>query len=176
MTEVILEASDKTAIPVHAAIEGELAGLLDAAPAFVKGFAALSEFKAKSGQVLVVPGPDGSIDQVLFGLGSAEALDAMAFRALPAKLPAGDYRIATAPAAIAFDQIALAFALGSYRFDRYKPRAAERPRLVAEGVDVAEVRHVAHACALARDMVNTPANDLGPVSYTHLTLPTICSV
>ena len=163
MTEVILEASDKTAIPVHAAIEGELAGLLDAAPAFVKGFAALSEFKAKSGQVLVVPGPDGSIDQVLFGLGSAEALDAMAFRALPAKLPAGDYRIATAPAAIAFDQIALAFALGSYRFDRYKPRAAERPRLVAEGVDVAEVRHVAHACALARDMVNTPANDLGPL-------------
>jgi leucyl aminopeptidase len=60
-------------------------------------------------------------------------------------------------------QAALAFALGSYRFDRYKTHGGERAKLVADGVDVAEVRQVAHACALARDMINTPANDMGPL-------------
>jgi leucyl aminopeptidase len=88
----------------------------------------------------------------------------MAFRGLAAKLPAGVYRIERAPQALEAAQIALAFALGSYRFDRYKSHSAERARLVAgDGVDVAEVRQVAHACALARDMVNTPANDMGPL-------------
>src|SRR5262249_19656584 len=78
-----------------------------------------------------------------------------------AKLQAGTYRIAEAPDGLARDQIALAFALGSYRFDRYKKNGA-RPRLVAEGVDVAEARHRAHACAPAPALITTPANDRGP--------------
>ena len=160
MSDVILEAAE-TATPIQALAEAELAAALDAAPAFVKGFAAFSEFKAKAGQVLLVPGEDGGLHTVLFGLGAAP--DAMAFRGLPAKLPAGTYRLFQAPEGMDHSRAALAFALGSYRFDRYKAKKGERPRLVAEGVDVAEVRRVAHACALARDMVNTPANDMGPL-------------
>jgi leucyl aminopeptidase len=87
----------------------------------------------------------------------------MAFRGLPAKLGPGTYRIATRPEGIDLAEAALAFALGSYRFDRYKAPGGERPQLVAEGIDASEVRQVAHACALARDMVNTPANDMGPL-------------
>ncbi|MET0274122.1 MAG: M17 family metallopeptidase [Phenylobacterium sp.] len=162
MSEVILEASDAAAIPVHALADGELAGFLDASPPFLKAFAAMSEFKGKAGQVLLAPGEDGALHSVLFGLGAAP--DAMAFRGLPAKLPAGSYRIAQSPEGLDAAQVALAFALGSYRFDRYKAHGAERPKLVAgKGVDVEEVRHVAHACALARDMINTPPNDLGPL-------------
>jgi leucyl aminopeptidase len=161
MSDVILESSDGPAIPVHALAERDMAAALDAAPPFVKAFADLSEFKGKTGQVLVTPDADGAIAGAWFGLGAGA--DPMAFRALAAKLPAGTYRIATAPEGMAADQIALAFALGSYRFDRYKTHGGERAKLVAEGVDVAEVRHVAHACALARDMVNTPANDMGPL-------------
>jgi leucyl aminopeptidase len=112
--------------------------------------------------VLVVPDAGGAIERVLFGLGANP--DPMAFRALAAKLPAGTYKIAQAPAGLDAARIALAFALGSYRFDRYKTHGGEKARLVAdEGVDVEEVRHVAHACALARDMVNTPPNDMGPL-------------
>ena len=110
--------------------------------------------------MLAVPDADGALASVLFGLGAKP--DPMAFRALPAKLPAGTYRIAHAPKALAADQIALAFALGGYKFDRYKKPAADKPRLLAEGFEATEVRQVAHACALARDMVNTPANDMGP--------------
>ncbi|WP_374469109.1 M17 family metallopeptidase [Phenylobacterium sp.] len=159
MSDVILDAAE-AARPIEALLEAELAAALEAAPPFVKGFAALSEFKARAGQMLLVPGDDGALHTVLFGLGAAA--DPMAFRALAARLPAGSYRLARAPEGLDRAQATLAFALGSYRFDRYKSRDGARARLVADGVDAAEVRQVAHACALARDMINTPANDMGP--------------
>ncbi len=159
MSEVILAASDAPAVPVP--VQALAPAELEAQPAFVRALAATAEFKAKPGQVLTVPGADGALAQVLFGLG--EAPQAMMFRMLAAKLPPGVYRIASAPATLPPEEIALAFALGSYRFDRYKVHSADRPRLVCEGVDVAEVRQIAHACALARDMINTPANDMGPL-------------
>jgi leucyl aminopeptidase len=163
MTDVIVEASKAPAVAVHALFEKDTPTFLEGRRAFVRAFAETSEFKGKAGQVLVVPDTEGGIDRVLFGLGAADKADALSFRALPARLPPGDYRIVQAPAGIAPDQMALAFALGSYRFDRYKPSAGPRPRLVVEGVDVAEVVQQAHACALARDMINTPANDMGPL-------------
>lgn len=161
MNETILEAWDGPVTPIHAMTEAETAAALEA-DAFAAALARTAEFKGKAGQVLLVPDAAGALDRVLFGAGDAWPT----FRALPAKLPAGVYRIVRKPDTVGADQAALAFALGSYRFDRYKaPQAdrAERPRLLAEGVDVAEVRQVAHACALARDMINTPANDMGPL-------------
>jgi leucyl aminopeptidase len=161
MSDVILDTADGSAIPVHAVLERETGPALDAAPAGAKAHAATMEFKGKAGQVLLVPGSDGALASVLFGLG--EGGDPMAFRTLAAKLPAGTYRITRAPEGMTPGQIALGFALGSYKFDRYKAHAGERAKLVAEGADAAEVRQVAHACALARDMINTPANDMGPL-------------
>ena len=166
MSDVILDAADGPLIPVQALLEAETAATLDKAPGSLKAFAAISDFKGKAGQILLAPGEDGRLEGVLFGLGVGG--DPMAFRALAAKLPAGAYRIARAPKDLAADQIALAFAIGSYRFDRYKAPSSrlgggERARLLAEGIDAAEVRQVAHACALARDMINTPANDMGPL-------------
>jgi leucyl aminopeptidase len=160
MSDVILEAFDGPAIPVQALTEAQTGPALDALPA-AKAAAALCDFKGKAGQVLLVPGADGALQRALFGLGAGG--DPMAFRALAAKLPAGTYRIAGAPEGTTGELAALAFALGSYRFDRYKAHGGEKAKLLAEGIDVAEVRQVAHACALARDMINTPANDMGPL-------------
>src|SRR3990167_9918305 len=149
MTEIVVDQAQGAAVPVHALCEKDLEGFLDGRQAFVKAFAEISEFKAKAGQALVVPDTEGGLDRVLFGLGAST--DPMTFRALAAKLPAGDFRIASAPPEFAPDLIALAFALGSYRFDRYKKKGSPQPRLVVEGVDVAEARRISHACALARD-------------------------
>ena len=160
MSEVIVEASEGAAVPVYAVLEAKAAGFLEGRRAFVRAFAQQSEFKGKAGQVLTVPDTEGRPERVLFGLGAGG--DPMAFRALPAKLPPGVYRIAQAPG-LAAEQIALAFAIGSYRFDRYKPRTGEPPRLLVENGMAEDVRRQAHACALARDMVNTPANDMGPL-------------
>ena len=170
MSELIIAASSRASedgapTPIHCLYESELAAFLEARPSFVKGFVALEDFKAKAGQVLVLPTPQGVVDRVLLGLGGRGKAEAMLFRALPGRLPAGDYRLASIPDGLDAGQIALAFALGAYRFDRYKPRKDEGARrLVAdEDVDLDEVRGMAHACALARDMVNTPANDMGPL-------------
>lgn len=160
MSDVILDAPEGAVVPIYAIEEAAAAAFLEGQPAQVKALAKVSDFKGKAGQALVVPDAEGRAERVLFGLGAAP--EAMAFRALPSKLSPGAYHIAHAPAGLAAEQIALAFALGSYKFDRYKAHAADKPRLVAEGVDAAEVRRIAHACALARDMVNTPANDMGP--------------
>ncbi|MFN3512110.1 MAG: leucyl aminopeptidase family protein [Phenylobacterium sp.] len=156
-------ASLEGAVPVHALFEEGLEAFLAGQSPFVAGFARMSEFKAKAGQLLAVPDGDGALQMALFGLGAEARADAMGFRALAARLPKGDFRIASAPAGFQPDEIALAFALGSYRFDRYKKKDEPRPRLAVEGADLAEVRSIAHACALARDMVNTPPNDLGPL-------------
>ncbi|SFO48018.1 leucyl aminopeptidase [Bradyrhizobium sp. Ghvi] len=126
-------------------------------------FAIASAYTAKPGSYLALPAPDGTIAQVLFGLDDDGARSRDSFRpgALPGLLPPGTYRFANAPhdARLA----ALAFALGSYRFARY--RKVDRPdvRLVPpDGVDPAEINRMADAAMLARDLINTPSNDMGP--------------
>jgi leucyl aminopeptidase len=165
MTEVLIEASEGPAIPVHLLRRQDLEGFIARRPARARAQAELAEFKAKPGQVCLLTRADGSLERALLGLGEDERPDAMALRAAGARLPADDYRIASAPRG--FDQTlaATAWGLGSYGFDRYKrPSDRKKPRLiVADPQVLAEARRIVHACALARDMVNTPANDLGPL-------------
>jgi leucyl aminopeptidase len=89
----------------------------------------------------------------------------MAMGALAQNLPAGDYKIAQAPREFAAGLAATAWGLGAYAFDRYKKRKRPAPQLAApEGADMAEVARIVSAAYLARDLVNTPTNDMGPVA------------
>lgn len=123
-------------------------------------WAAAHEFTGKAGQLLILPGADGALSGALFGVG--DRFDPMSARALAAKLPAGLWRLDGVEGEAA-SQAALAFALGAYRFDRYKARPAQTARLAAPGVDVQPLLNIASACALAREMVDTPAADMGPL-------------
>ena len=68
-----LDLSDAGArLTVHTALE--------AAPAFVKAFAGLSEFKGKAGQVLLAPDAAGALGEVWFGLGAARTVDRLEVR------------------------------------------------------------------------------------------------
>jgi len=156
-------ASAIPAIPIHFATPSSwdaLAATLDAA---ARRFAQAQGFKAKAGQCALLPGPDGGLAQVLFGLDEADSPRHDPFRPgqLPGLLPPGLYHFANAPhdARLA----ALAFALGSYRFTRYRKGDTPEARLVPpQGVDIDAVSRSAEAVALARDLINTPANDMGP--------------
>ena len=169
MSDLLSKAQEGAVLPIHALHEADLAGFLDQRPAAARRFADISGFKGRAGEILILPQPNGEMDCVLFGLGTAPKdishLDAMAFRGLAAKLPEGQYQIASAPAGYSPAAIALAWSLGLYGFTRYKSgQARSKARLIAaEGVDVTETRAIADACTLAKDMVNTPANDMGPV-------------
>ena len=156
-------ASAASAIPIAFASTANWDAISKTLSAEGQRFAAATGFAAKPGKCLLVPSPDGAIAQVIFGVEEEAAKSRDPFRvgALPGLLPAGTYRFANAShdARLA----ALAFALGSYRFARY--RKADNPdvRLVPpEGVDAAELARMADAAFLARDLINTPSNDMGP--------------
>ncbi|AZS20373.1 MULTISPECIES: M17 family metallopeptidase [unclassified Caulobacter] len=159
----ILAETDGKAILVHPVAESEVEAFLARKRAPVRTYATANKFAGKVGQVLVVPGASGAVEQVLMGVGSGRA-DLSLLRGLAGKLPAGDYALLRLPKGLDGEQAALGFALGTYRYDRYKKRGEPIPRLLApKGVDVTFVTALAHACALCRDMVNTPANDMGPL-------------
>lgn len=130
-------------------------------PAAVRRFAEGAGYKAEAGKLLLVPGADGALAGALFGVSTEKSADPFAAGALSGLLPpglwrlegdAGDTRLAT-----------LAFALGCYRFTRYGKSAAPAVRLVVpQGVDGADISRQAEAVFLTRDLVNTPANDMGP--------------
>ena len=120
-----------------------------------------NDFTGKAGQVLLLPCSDDGLSGALFGAG--ETFDPMSVRALAGKLPEGLWRLDGLEPGQA-TAAALAFALGAYRFDRYKARQTGPARLaVGPDVDAAAILRVAAACALAREMVDTPAADMGPL-------------
>jgi len=164
ISDVLVSASaDDRAIAIYVVTRETCAAAVSRLDAVA--IADLHDFTGKAGQVLLIAERDGTVASVLFGVGSETGLRAMTLRALPAKLPPGLYAYQALPEGIDPAAATLAFALGSYSFDRYKSEAsgARRPRLAVDaGVDLAAVERTAHACALARDMVNTPANDMGP--------------
>ena len=150
----VLTADATGALPVRVVGKDAVLGGAEAA------WAAANDFTGKAGQLLVLPGADGAVAGALFGAG--DRFDPMAARGLAARLPAGLWRLDGVDGEAA-SQAALAFALGAYRFDRYKSRPAQGPRLAAPGVDVQPLLNIASACALAREMVDTPAGDMGPL-------------
>ncbi len=162
-----MTAAHDTLIPGGGASDPARIHLVDeaCAPSLLAGLGAPAETQAKTqrftgkrGQVLVLVSADGEVRDVVAG--GAAGPDV--FRSLAARLPPGDY--ATLGGELT-TQAATAWALGGYGFDRYKAEHGhDRPRLVVPpGVDLAQALRIAHACALARDMVNTPANDMGPL-------------
>jgi leucyl aminopeptidase len=165
VTEVLIDHSEGPVLPVHALRRQDLEGFLARRPARARAQAELAEFKARAGQVCLLTRGDGALERALVGLGEPDRPDALSLRAAGARLPAGDWRLASAPRSLDRVQAAVGWGLGSYAFDRYKRSSdRKRPRLLVEDPAVlAQARRIVHACALARDMVNTPANDLGPL-------------
>jgi leucyl aminopeptidase len=151
------------AIPITFAREASWQTISCELPAPARQFAAANGFTAKPGAFLALPAADGKIAGVLFGLEDEASKSRDLFRpgALPSLLPVGVYRFANAPHDVRL--AALAFALGTYRFGRYRKADASEVRLVPpDGIDIADVARMADGAMLARDLINTPANDMGP--------------
>ncbi len=127
-------------------------------------FARALGFEGKAGQQALLPGPQGVLGAVLFGVeaSSSRLHDPLLPGRLATALPPGTYRFAE-PAPERADLAALSWLLSGYRFTRYRAAAAEAPRLVAPaGHDAARLERIARGVMLARGLVNTPANDMGP--------------
>jgi len=125
-------------------------------------------FAAAPGELALVPDAEDRLARVLVGVGEDDPLWALA--ALPTALPAGRYRLTPEPAPREAERAALGWALGSYRFDRYKSDAdgGKATGLVwPRRADRAAVARAAEALFLARDLINTPAADMGPAELAE---------
>jgi len=138
---------------------------LAAQPAAQRQWVEAMGFAAKPGEICVLPGAGGPAgvlagvhDEALGGLD-----DLWAVAGLTMRLPAGTYRLDPEPEAKAATRAALGWALGAYAFTRYKPRRAKPATLVwPKAADADHATRMADAVFLVRDLVNTPAEDMGP--------------
>ena len=125
-------------------------------------FADAAGFEPKPGRHLLLPGKKNGLGGVLFGLeGADDAKDPFLPGHLSQQLPDGVYRFANTPhdARLA----ALAFAFGSYRFTRYRKAESRAVKLdLPQSLDRDDLARIVEGVTLARDLINTPANDMGP--------------
>jgi leucyl aminopeptidase len=163
MPSVFETAPAASSIPILFATKATWEEICAGLPLEARQFALDNGFAAKPGACLTLPSAGGKIAQVLFGLEDATAKSRDLFRpgSLPGLLPPGIYRFANAPHDTRL--AALAFALGAYRFGRYRKTEAPEVRLVPpDGIDATDIARMADAACLARDLINTPSNDMGP--------------
>ena len=121
-------------------------------------------FTAKPGTHCLLPGADGALARVLVGVDPADG--PYAYAGLPAALPLGRYRLEPADgpddAREQANHAALGWALGSYAFGRYRKARDFASLAWPKGVDRGAVGRTAQAVRLVRDLINTPAGDMGP--------------
>ncbi|MCA8867277.1 MAG: leucyl aminopeptidase family protein [Rhodobacteraceae bacterium] len=154
-------------IPITILDEEQLPGWLAQAGASVQAWVTASGFKAKLGSCLLLPDHSGLPQAVLFGWGNNKCRNRGRFHFAKAaeKLVAGTYHIKSGLQPDELDQAALGWLLAAYRFDRYKSTTPATALLQApDGVDVQRLEAIARAEFLCRDLINTPANDMGPAA------------
>ena len=162
--------ADETAdpIPLHFVGPDGMAVLLAGLPESAQAWARAQGFGAGPGECLALPDANGAIIAALVGTGSpaAQARGRFLTASAASCLPAGSYRVDSGLSGVAMEEAALGWLLESYRFDRYRKQDAAKALLVAPDdlIDTARIEIIANAEALTRDLINTPASDMGPAN------------
>ncbi|HYD30719.1 MAG TPA: leucyl aminopeptidase family protein, partial [Azospirillaceae bacterium] len=153
-------------VPVTPIRKSTLESWLASQPPATRAWVTAIGFQGDTGATALVPGEDGKLARVLVGI---EAPDApWAFAGLPGSLPAGRYRLEADLDARAATRAATDWALACYAFRRYKKSEKTWPELVwPHAADRAAVERAACAACLVRDLVNTPAADMGPAELAE---------
>ncbi|WP_416464374.1 leucyl aminopeptidase family protein [Sphingomonas sp. VDB2] len=134
---------------------------LAARPASMRAMIVAQKFKGHANDVAILPGGGDDDWSVVAGVANSDTLGSWCLARAAESLPEGVYRLAEGSAGAA----ALGWLTAQYRFDRYRrddPPAGARILLTADVARIAPTVQLAQAVALVRDLVNTPAADMGP--------------
>ena len=149
------------AVPILRLGRDALTAWLAGQSADVRAWVENSGFDGAAGALCPVPGAGGRLARVLLGAGAEPSMWDWAI--LPERLARGTFRIENSLADGEAGHAALAWTLATYAFDRYRKRERRFATLVwPDGVDRAAVERAADATVLVRDLINTPAEDMGP--------------
>jgi leucyl aminopeptidase len=169
MPTLLHEDATLASLPIRLVTEASVSQLLRGLPETQANWAKMQGYAAERHRLLLLPASDGSLAGALWGLGGLERIDDLCLwdaAALHERLPAGNYHLLSSLQSDAATQFALGWLIGSYRFTPYRS-VANKPMpssalLAPAGTDLRYARACAQAVALARDLINTPANELGP--------------
>ncbi len=160
MIPFVVETAE-AAIPIWPVAKDAYEAWLAKQPDPVGNWLRATEFKPEAGASRLVADADGRIAGVALGLGDSP--DHWCWGDLARELPTGNYRIEAELTAEAATAAVLGWSLGGYAFTRYRKPETERATLVAPAAaDSAHVARAVGAITLVRDLINTPAADLGP--------------
>jgi leucyl aminopeptidase len=161
----LFAAADIDSLPLHLIEEAELHEALARLPAAARKWAETQGFRATLGQCCVLPNAEGGLAGALFGLGSAAARARGRFHIAKAAetLPEAIWHLEGKLSSDEAEEAALGWLLANYRFERYKATPAPKARLKCPAnVNAARIEAIASGEALTRDLINTPASDMGP--------------
>ena len=162
MTANFKSKTDPKTIPVTPIETAVFEAWLRREPKDIQAWVKSSGFRAKPGQISLVSAANGALSRVLLGVENHDGM--WDYASLPTSLPKGSYRIDARMGAAGATAAATGWALGGYKFDTYKSgKSRKLPTLVWPArADRARVNAMAGAISLVRDLINTPAEDMGP--------------
>jgi leucyl aminopeptidase len=150
------------AIALQPIAKDDFAAWLETAPAREREWLKTTGFTAEAGKFAFVQGDDGRAVRVVVGADLAKD-PVWALAGLPEALPEGRYKLDARLAAEAATSLALGWSLGAYAFTRYKaPKRGFAELVWPHGADQADVQRLTRSVFLARDLINTPCEDMGP--------------
>jgi leucyl aminopeptidase len=146
---------------IHVTDKSGFDAWLSAQPARARAAAAAQKLKPSGYASAILPGDDADDWSVVTVVADAEGLSSWCLAKLAETLPEGMYRLASGSPGPA----PLGWLLAQYSFDRYKTDdkpTGPRTLLTGEPANIDALVREARAVALVRDLVNTPAADMGP--------------
>jgi leucyl aminopeptidase len=161
MTVQLQKTIPASAIAITVVDGARFAQLTPTLPAATRQWLQTVGFTGAPDSHALVPDAQGKLSQVFAGVPRAD--HPFALSALPTALPEGRYRLSDQGLVVPAEQAAMSWELGAYAFDLYKPRRrAAAQLLLASGPDAQRGIALATAMAATRDLVNTPAEHMGP--------------
>ncbi len=152
-------------LPLHLVDDGAATAFVQAQPDFARVWLQAAAFTGALGQLCLLPDAGGGLAGAVFGMGNARARARGRFHLAQAaaSLPESDWHLEASLTPADAEEAALGWLLGSYRFDRYKSAKPQTARLKApEGINPARLLAIVEGECLTRDLINTPASDMGP--------------
>lgn len=163
----LAEPGRGAAIPLRLLTHDQFAAYKKTQPKHVINWLTLHRFKPEAGRSIMVSDAKGGIDHVLVGITNTP--DSWSLSSLPAKLPEGIYGLDLqfvpflAKNSALHARLAFGWGAACYRFGQFRPQESTLPQLRLHDKSAHTLAlSLLESAYLARDLINLPANHLGP--------------